>query len=71
VAVGQNVLSRRFEFQADRFAKTLGYAAPLRTGLIKLQLENLGNMNPDPIYSAYHFSHPPLVERLGALDKAD
>ena len=29
--------------------------------------ENLGNMVPDPLYSMYHFSHPPLVERLRAL----
>jgi STE24 endopeptidase len=31
--------------------------------------ENLGNLAPDPLYSAYHFSHPSLVERLRALKK--
>jgi hypothetical protein len=30
--------------------------------------ENLGNMVPDEYYSLYHFSHPPLVERLAALN---
>ena len=64
-------MSRQFEFEADRFARKLGYGRQLRSGLIKVQLENLGNMNPDPWYSTYHYSHPPLVERLGALDKDD
>ena len=32
-----------------------------------LQEENLSAMNTDPWYSAYHYSHPPLVERLAAL----
>lgn len=36
-------------------------------GLITISKENLGNMNPDWLYSAYHFSHPPLIERLKAL----
>lgn len=66
-----NLVSRAFEFQADAFAKKLGYAAPLRAGLIKLQEENLSSMNVDPWYSAYHYSHPPLVERLAAIDELD
>jgi STE24 endopeptidase len=35
------------------------------------QEENLSSMNTDPWYSAYHYSHPPLVERLAAIDEAD
>mmetsp|Transcript_11412 Transcript_11412/g.16832 ORF Transcript_11412/g.16832 Transcript_11412/m.16832 type:complete len:513 (-) Transcript_11412:263-1801(-) len=62
-----NILSRRNEFQADAFAVGLGYAPELQRGLVKLQLENLGNLNPDPWYSTYHYSHPPLVERLTAI----
>jgi Zn-dependent protease with chaperone function len=34
---------------------------------VYLQEENLSAMNTDPWYSAYHYSHPPLVERLAAL----
>ncbi|XP_065859735.1 CAAX prenyl protease 1 homolog [Euphorbia lathyris] len=71
VNFGLNLVSRSFEFQADAFAKKLGYASALRAGLVKLQEENLSAMNTDPWYSAYHYSHPPLVERLGALDEAD
>ena len=64
-------LSRKFEYQADNFAKNLGYKKFLKSGLIKINVENLGNMNPDPLYSAWHHSHPTLVERLIALDKDD
>ena len=31
--------------------------------------ENLSNMVPDPWYSMYHYSHPPLLERLRAIEK--
>ena len=58
---------RKNEFQADAYAVHHGYAEDLQTGLIKLQIENLSNMNPDPWYSSYHYSHPPLVERLRAI----
>ncbi|KAK8964288.1 hypothetical protein KSP40_PGU003772 [Platanthera guangdongensis] len=68
VSLGLNLVSRAFEFQADAFAKKLGYGKSLRAGLIKLQEENLSAMNTDPWYSAYHYSHPPLVERLAALE---
>ncbi|KAL2552943.1 CAAX prenyl protease 1-like protein [Forsythia ovata] len=66
-----NLVSRAFEFQADAFAKKLGYGSALRAGLVKLQEENLSAMNTDPWYSAYHYSHPPLVERLAAIDEPD
>ncbi|CAN1293169.1 CAAX prenyl protease 1 homolog [Linum perenne] len=56
---------------ADAFAKKLGYSVPLCAGLVKLQVENLSAMNTDPWYSAYHYSHPPLVERLSALDEVE
>ncbi|KAM0950152.1 putative ste24 endopeptidase [Dioscorea sansibarensis] len=69
VNFGLNLVSRAFEFQADAFAKKLGYGAALRAGLVKLQEENLSSMNTDPWYSAYHYSHPPLVERLAAIDR--
>lgn len=63
-----NANSRRNEFAADRYALSLGMEEDLCKGLIKISVENLGNMVPDPAYSAYHFSHPPLVERLRALN---
>lgn len=61
------LLSRRFEFQADEFGKSLGYANQLQSALAKLHKENLGFPVCDKLYSAYHYSHPPLLERLRAL----
>ena len=61
------VLSRKFEFQADAFARGLGFATYLRSSLIKLHKDNLGFPVADKLYSAYHYSHPPLIERLRAL----
>ncbi|KAF9937311.1 hypothetical protein BGZ75_000361 [Mortierella antarctica] len=68
IAFVANMLSRRYEFQADAFARNLGYAGSLASGLIKLQLKNLGTMNPDWLHSMYHRSHPELIERLDAID---
>ncbi|CAL3963176.1 hypothetical protein PZA11_000869 [Diplocarpon coronariae] len=62
-----NILSRKYEFQADAFAVKLGYSAELARSLIKLQVQNLSTMEADWMYASYHFSHPILSERLGAL----
>ena len=61
-------MSRTNEFQADGFAVKLGYAKQLSSGLIKIHVKNLGNLNPDSWYSAWNYSHPPLVERLNAIE---
>lgn len=65
------LFSRYNEFGADRFSHGLGYSSQLQSGLVKIHLENLGAMCPDPWYSMYHYSHPPLVERLGAMMALD
>jgi len=65
-----NVLSRMFEFQADEFAVKQGHGAPLKEALLKLDQKNRSSTNVDPWYSALHHSHPPLVQRLGAIDEA-
>jgi STE24 endopeptidase len=64
-------VSRQNEFAADRFSVDLNMSRNLQSGLCKIHLENLGAMNPDPLYSAYHYSHPPLVERLRAMMALD
>ena len=61
-------LSRKFEFQADAFAKQLNKSADLKMSLIKLHKDNLTFPISDWLYSTWHFSHPPLLERLQALD---
>lgn len=51
----------------DDFAVRLGYSTQLARSLIKLQIQNLSTMDADWLYASYHFSHPILPERLGAL----
>ncbi|HLX61350.1 MAG TPA: M48 family metallopeptidase [Planctomycetota bacterium] len=62
-----NALSRKFEYEADGFAKAQTGAEPMRGALLKLSEENLSNPTPHPLFSAYHYSHPSLLERLSAL----
>jgi len=61
------VFSRHCEFAADQFSVDLDMSQDLQSGLCKIHLENLGAMCPDSLYSMYHYSHPPLVERLSAM----
>jgi len=63
-----NVLSRLFEFQADEFSVDLGYGNDLKGALIKLNKDNLGFPICDSLYSAWHHSHPPILQRLHAID---
>ncbi|KAJ5438766.1 CAAX prenyl protease 1 [Penicillium daleae] len=62
-----NILSRKFEFEADSFAQGLGFSKELASSLLKLQIQNLSTMDADWMYASYHYSHPILTERLGAL----
>ncbi|KAL6849135.1 zinc metalloprotease [Amphichorda felina] len=62
-----NIITRKYEFQADKFAMDLGYATDLARSLLKLHTQNLSSLDADPIYASYHFSHPHLTERLKAL----
>jgi len=68
-----NVLTRKYEFEADDFGKKLGpgFGSALKKGLLKVSAENLGNLNPDSWYSTYHYSHPPITERLKAIGDKD
>lgn len=64
-----NASSRRDEFQADRYSRDMcGSGTPLSTALIKLNKENLSEIVPPKIYSAFNYSHPPLLERIRAVD---
>jgi STE24 endopeptidase len=64
-------LSRKNEFEADEFAvKTTKDKVHLKSALVKLTKENLGNLTPHPWYSAYHYSHPTTLERVEAIEAA-
>lgn len=64
-----NVLSRKHEFEADAYAAETSNALDLVTALKKLSSFHLSHLTPHPWYVFYHFSHPPLVQRIGALEK--
>ena len=63
-------LSRRHEYQADRFAVRLtGGGTALRDSLSRLHGQNLSIPNPHPWNSAWHDSHPPLPQRTAAIER--
>ncbi len=64
-----NGISRKHEYEADAFAKKAldGDPQPLIGALRKLSKENLSNLTPAPLYSAFYYSHPTLFERENAL----
>lgn len=64
-----SVHTRRCEFGADDYAGQLGYAPQLCTALTKLSKDNLSMPIDDHLYSMFNHSHPPVVERIAALDK--
>jgi STE24 endopeptidase len=62
--------SRRYEYQADAFAAlVMNDASSLISALRKLSEKNLSNLTPHPVYSAFYYSHPTLLERERALAK--
>ena len=64
--------SRRHEYEADRYSVRLARVpSALESALVKLNGENLSNLWPHPWYSAWHYSHPTLLERLAAIERAE
>ncbi len=59
---------RKFEFEADTFAAENAKASKLISGLVKLYEENANTLTPDPLYSAFHYSHPPAAIRIAHLE---
>lgn len=59
-----NLLSRKFEYQADKFAKDQYDAKPLIAALKKLSKNSLSNLTPHPVYVFMHYSHPSLLQRI-------
>jgi STE24 endopeptidase len=63
-----NLWSRRFEYEADAYARdVMNEAQPLVGALRKLNEKNLSNLTPHPLYSRFYYSHPTLLERERAL----
>ena len=64
-----NHFSRKFEYQADDYAKNTYKAEPLISSLKKLSKNSLSNLTPHPAYVWVHYSHPTLLERVRNLRK--
>ncbi len=65
-----NAYSRHAEYRADAQAVKEGYGADLTGGLKKLARENFSNLAPSPALVVLEYSHPPLSERISAVEKA-
>jgi STE24 endopeptidase len=62
-----NVWSRKNEFEADAYAATTYRGESLVNALKKLSAHNMSNLQPHPWYVFFHYSHPPLLQRLRAI----
>ena len=68
LSILMNINSRKNEFEADHYAKTTYSGAALELALKKLSVDSLSNLYPHPFYTFIHYSHPPLLKRLSALN---
>ena len=69
LSLALNRASRKHEFEADAFAaRTTGTPAALADALRRLSVDNLSNLSPHPLLVALEYSHPPVLQRIRALN---
>jgi STE24 endopeptidase len=62
--------SRRHENEADKYSYELtGNAESMISSLVKLSKDNLSNLHPHPLYALFHYSHPPVLQRIRSIKK--
>jgi len=64
-------VSRKFEFQADAYAKSTFEPKVLAEALKKLSKGSLNNLTPHPAYVFFNYSHPPVDQRIRKLKRID
>lgn len=69
LSIPLNYISRKAEYAADAFAARLAGKEASTSAFKILAQENLANLNPHPLYVWFHYSHPPIPERLRAIDE--
>ncbi|GAB6068038.1 M48 family metallopeptidase [Methylothermus subterraneus] len=62
-------VQRSYEFEADAFAASLTRSEALIRALVKLYRDNAATLTPDPLYAAFHYSHPPAAIRIAHLKR--
>ncbi|MDR3704586.1 MAG: M48 family metallopeptidase [Paludibacteraceae bacterium] len=67
LGIGLNVFMRHNEYQADAYAAQYGLGEPLISGLKKLSVKSLSNLQPHPSYVFFYYSHPTLLQRMEAI----
>ncbi len=70
IGIFMNLLSRKNEYEADAYARDTFNGEALQSALKNLSVHNLSNLTPHPAYVFFHYSHPTLLQRLDALNKA-
>ncbi|MFY0601331.1 MAG: M48 family metallopeptidase [Cyclobacteriaceae bacterium] len=63
-----NIISRKNEYEADNYAVTTYGGEPLISALKKMSTDHLSNLTPHPAYVFFHYSHPPLLQRVKAME---
>jgi STE24 endopeptidase len=64
-----SLLSRKHEFEADRYAAQQSNRQALISALVKMYDDNAATLTPDPLFSAWHDSHPPASIRIAHLEQ--
>ncbi|NTV84895.1 MAG: M48 family metallopeptidase, partial [Bacteroidales bacterium] len=67
LGLAMNALSRKHEFEADRFAAVHYNGESLSKALVRLSVNNLSNLRPHPVYVFFYYSHPPLLRRMEGI----
>jgi STE24 endopeptidase len=65
-----NSWSRHNEFESDTFATQTYEAAPMRSALEKISTDSLANLSPHPLYVAFNYTHPTLLQRINNVERS-
>ena len=69
LGLGTNAISRHFEYEADAYAATHGDTRVYGTALKRLFAVNMADLYPHRLYVLFNYSHPPVLDRLAAIDR--
>ncbi len=69
LSILSSIFSRKYEYESDAFAvQTTNLGGALISGLKKLSVHNLSNLTPHPLNVFLNYSHPPVLERIQAIE---